>query len=126
MFTLQHIDHIAFQVRDVERSAQWYQEVLGLERHQHDAWTIPVELCLGNTCLALFPMNSTQARTPEASHYFANWHLAFRANRANFEEAKAELERRGIEVHFEDHRISHSIYFNDPDGCRLEITTYEV
>ena len=36
------------------------------------------------------------------------------------------LARDGVEVHFSDHEISHSIYFADPDGHELELTTYEV
>jgi len=29
-------------------------------------------------------------------------------------------------VEFQNHGIAHSIYFRDPDGHELEITTYEV
>ena len=32
----------------------------------------------------------------------------------------------GIEFEFQDHKISHSIYFYDPDRHELEITTYEL
>ena len=39
---------------------------------------------------------------------------------------KRELEKRGIKFEFQDHEIAHSIYFRDPDGHQLEITTYEV
>jgi len=53
-------------------------------------------------------------------------HLAFRADRENFLGAQRELENRGIKFDFQDHEISHSIYFRDPDGHALEITTYEV
>ncbi|HEV3408756.1 MAG TPA: VOC family protein, partial [Chthoniobacterales bacterium] len=53
-------------------------------------------------------------------------HLAFRASRQEFEAAQRELKARGIAFHFSDHEISHSIYFDDPDGNQLEITTYEV
>ena len=53
-------------------------------------------------------------------------HLAFRANRGDFLAAQRELEERGIKFEFQDHEISHSIYFRDPDGHQLEITTYEV
>jgi catechol-2,3-dioxygenase len=49
-----------------------------------------------------------------------------RADRKNFERAQQELKQRGIAFHFEDHGIAHSIYFRDPDGHELEITTYEV
>ncbi len=40
--------------------------------------------------------------------------------------AQRELASRGIAFHFRDHEISHSIYFRDPDGIELEITTYEL
>ncbi len=53
-------------------------------------------------------------------------HIAFRADAANFERAQRELGARGIELTFEDHDIAHSIYFHDPDGYRLEITTYDL
>jgi catechol-2,3-dioxygenase len=53
-------------------------------------------------------------------------HLAFRADRKNFLIAQDELKRRGIKSEFQDHEISHSIYFRDPDGHELEITTYEL
>ena len=36
------------------------------------------------------------------------------------------LAAEGVEVQFSDHGISHSIYFDDPDGHQLELTTYEV
>jgi len=32
---------------------------------------------------------------------------------------------KGMEFHFEDHSISHSIYLRDPDGYEIELTTYE-
>jgi catechol-2,3-dioxygenase len=52
-------------------------------------------------------------------------HLAFRVSRKNFEQAQQELSLRAISFAFEDHDIAHSIYFSDPDGHRLELTTYE-
>ena len=53
-------------------------------------------------------------------------HLAMRADRKNFLDAQEELKQRGIKFEFEDHQISHSIYFSDPDGHHLEITTHEL
>jgi catechol-2,3-dioxygenase len=53
-------------------------------------------------------------------------HLALRTDRANFLQAQQELKQRGIKFHFQDHEISQSIYFRDPDGHELEITTYEL
>ena len=53
-------------------------------------------------------------------------HLALRANRKNFVAAQRDLTDRGITFHFQDHEISQSIYFRDPDGYEIEITTYEL
>jgi catechol 2,3-dioxygenase-like lactoylglutathione lyase family enzyme len=53
-------------------------------------------------------------------------HIAFRVDRRNFEAARAELDERGLEPRFMDHGASHSIYFPDPDGHQLELTTYEI
>ena len=45
---------------------------------------------------------------------------------ATLELLLTELEAQGIAVTFQDHDISHAIYFYDPDGHQLEITTYEL
>ena len=34
--------------------------------------------------------------------------------------------RSGIEFRFSDHGACHSVYFKDPDGHQIELTTYEV
>ena len=52
-------------------------------------------------------------------------HVA-RADRANFTAAKAALSERGIAFEEQHHGIAESIYFHDPDGHELEITTYEL
>jgi len=53
-------------------------------------------------------------------------HVAFRVDRESFETAQKTLERREIDFRFSDHGICHSIYFEDPDGHEIELTTYEV
>jgi catechol 2,3-dioxygenase-like lactoylglutathione lyase family enzyme len=122
---LEGIDHVAMGVRDIERSVKWYTEVLGFERLHEGMWDgVPTFIGKGNTGLALFPAS----HQPELSSHreIRMLHLAFRANRENFLTAQRELEKRGIKFEFQDHEISHSIYFRDPDGHQLEITTYEL
>jgi catechol 2,3-dioxygenase-like lactoylglutathione lyase family enzyme len=53
-------------------------------------------------------------------------HLAFRANWSEFLAAQEDLKARGIAFALSDHEVAHSIYFADPDGIRLEITTYDL
>ncbi len=124
---LEGIDHVALGVRDIKQSANWYIEVLGFERLYENMWGgVPVFLGKENTAIALFPAKP-DSKPPSLSHRELRMlHLAFRANRENFLAAQRELKNRGIEFEFQDHEISHSIYFSDPDGHALEITTYEL
>jgi catechol 2,3-dioxygenase-like lactoylglutathione lyase family enzyme len=124
---LEGIDHVALSVRDVERSAQWYIDVLGFERRHQGMWDgIPVFIGKGTTSLALFPVRSNAGSRSSARGDVHMLHLALRANRKNFLGAQEELKQRGIKFEFQDHEISHSIYFRDLDGHKLEITTYEL
>ena len=124
---LEGIDHVALAVRDVERSAQWYIDVLGFEHRYKDVWDgVPTFIGKGTTAIALFPPRSSASSSSTSQTPIRMLHLAFRADRKNFLAAQAELKRRGIDFEFQDHEISHSIYFHDPDGHELEITTYEL
>ena len=129
---LEGIDHVAMSVRDVERSAQWYIDVLGFERRFSEMWDgVPIFVGKGTTAIALFPVGSNERPTASAKEASAHegvrmHHLALRANRKNFLAAQEELKQRGIQFEFQDHEISHSIYFSDPDGHKLEITTYDL
>jgi catechol 2,3-dioxygenase-like lactoylglutathione lyase family enzyme len=124
---LEGIDHVALGVRDIERSVKWYTEVLGLELLHEGMWNgVPTFIGKGNTGIALFPASANAKSTPSTGRDIRMLHLAFRANRDGFLAAQGELKKRGIKFEFQDHEISHSIYFRDPDGHQLEITTYEV
>jgi catechol 2,3-dioxygenase-like lactoylglutathione lyase family enzyme len=124
MFELEGIDHVALAVKDVEHAAQWYVDVLGFERRYEGMWDgVPAFVGKGTTALAFFPMQEARAAAPAGARML---HLAFRAARAQFLNAQHDLAQRGIAFEFEDHEISHSIYFRDPDGHQLEITTWDV
>jgi catechol 2,3-dioxygenase-like lactoylglutathione lyase family enzyme len=127
MFELEGLDHVALAVRDVERSADWYVDVLGFERRYHEMWKgVPVFVARDKTAIALFPAGNDQANSARPRQRNGMLHLAMRADRKNFVAAQRDLTNRGIAFHFRDHEISHSIYFRDPDGYEIEITTYEL
>src|SRR5437763_16381564 len=119
-FVVEGIDHVALAVRDQKASEQWYREVLGLSREFADEWgDTPVALMTGGSGFALF-------RAPPADERQLVRHVALRVDRANFEAAQEDFRGRGISFEFQDHGAAHSIYFEDPDGLQLELTTYDV
>jgi catechol 2,3-dioxygenase-like lactoylglutathione lyase family enzyme len=123
---LEGLDHIALAVSDVGASVNWYVEVLGLERQHEGSWDgVPTFVGKGTTGIALFPAGAAKALSGKDDPARI-LHFAWRADRENFQRAQRELKERGIAFHFEHHGIAHSIYFRDPDGPELEITTYEV
>jgi glutathione S-transferase fosA5 len=127
MVRVEGLDHVALTVRDVAGSVAWYRDVLGLERRYQDVWgDFPAVLGAGTTSLALFPVNVADPAPPPGRGVLTVRHIAFRVGRAAFDRARAELEGHGLTVTFQDHTAAHSLYFTDPDGHQLEITTYEV
>jgi catechol 2,3-dioxygenase-like lactoylglutathione lyase family enzyme len=127
MFKIDALDHVALSVRDVERSARWYSDVLGFKRQHEEMWDgVPIFVGNGAAAIALFPVrNKAGSRTHDRAAV-RTLHFAFRADRENFLRAQDELKKRAIPFDFQDHEISHSIYFRDPDGHEIEITSYEL
>lgn len=126
-FAIQQIDHVALTVRDVESATHWYCDVLGFEHRYPRLWGgVPAMLFAGETGIALFPVRAEIPKPSPSSDAIAMMHLAFRVDRAGFEAAQVHLTALDIPFEFQDHDISHSIYFSDPDGHHLEVTTYEV
>ena len=127
MFEIDALDHVALSARDVARSAQWYAEVLGFKRLHEDKWNgIPVFVGNGHAAIALFPAAEEVGSASADRAAVRTLHFAFRTDRENFLRAQDELKKRAILFEFQDHEISHSIYFRDPDGHKIEITTYEL
>ena len=119
----QGLDHVALSVSDQEASERFYRDVLGLERVYADVWgNVPVMMVADGSGVALFKAKPG----PEGTPAIRILHIAFRVDRASFEAAQAALAELGIPFHFQDHDVSHSIYFDDLDGHQLELTTYEV
>jgi catechol 2,3-dioxygenase-like lactoylglutathione lyase family enzyme len=52
-------------------------------------------------------------------------HLAFSVSRANFAGVPARLRERGIEFLQRDRGFMDSIYFQDPNGLKIEVASYK-
>ena len=110
------IDHVVLHVGDLERSRRFYMDLLGCTVAHESSWQS--FLWCGSQQIALFQM-----RNGEAIHAGSEMnHMALRLESGEYEAVKATLEAAGIEVHGRpgDDRC---IYFNDPDGHRLQVLT---
>ena len=121
---LEQIDHIALRCASLETTKAWYESTLGFEHVFPGQWSgVPIVLRLGSTFITLFPQKENE---PPSANGQA-WHLALRAaTYVDFQSAQGELQTKDIPFQFRDHEIAHSIYFSDPDGFLLEITTYDL
>jgi catechol-2,3-dioxygenase len=121
---LRRLDHVSLNVSDRARSIAWYRDVLGLEQRgeaRRDDW--PVFMGEFGACVALF---QAQVETPERQTESTGLrHVAFMVDRDDLANAQTRLREHGVEFRFEDHGNAHSIYFPDPDGNVIELTTYE-
>lgn len=120
---IQALDHVGLPVADVDRSVQWYQQVLGLQRAYEAAWgDYPAVLEKNGSGVALFP---SRGEPIEPATFNSLAHVGFRVSRQGYEQARAELTAAAIEFRESDHNVAWSIYLLDPDAHLIEITTYE-
>jgi glyoxylase I family protein len=124
------VHHVNFSVTDLDRSATWYQEVLGLNK----GWEMADEEGRGKKFVLLHPtsplrivLSLHQANDGEPASEFRTGldHIAFTVT------DRAELER--WQHHFESNGVEHSpmkegatgwlITFRDPDNIQMEVYT---
>ena len=107
---VERTDFISVPVTDLERSAAWYRDTLGLEQIGEGSWP---EFQLGeNVSLYLIdPTNiGREFQGPNTG--------SFALRVADVEAAKKELEGRGVVFGGEvfDTGVCHMAFFADPDG----------
>lgn len=112
-----HLDHVEILVKDKAASEAWYKKALGLKRRYLKEWGEGwVVLGAGSSWILL--------AEPDRGRKVQRQHFAFQVSMAEYGLAKKELAAQGIDLSEEDHGVSRSFYFADPDGHRLEITAY--
>ncbi len=127
-FAVSQIDHVEVYVRDLERALEWYAAALGLTEVRR--WEPePILIGVGDTYLALFQARSglPDSKGVRAIQPPYRWHrVAWRVDAQGFADAIAHLSAFKIDLRGPiDHGGAVSIYFSDPDGNLLEITTYD-
>lgn len=126
-FEINFLDHIAIRVRDISKSVEWYENVLGLKKYEVKEWgAYPVFMLANKTGIAIFPTKTNSPKKIGKDDFIKLDHFAFNVDMENFEKAKQIFENLKIEYEFQDHVFFHSIYTKDPDGHIVELTTLVV
>jgi catechol 2,3-dioxygenase-like lactoylglutathione lyase family enzyme len=108
------IDHIVLHVNDVGRAKKFYTELLGMTVYREN--DRQVFLHAGQQGVALF---KRQESIPLTTGNDLN-HLALNVAAGTYEALKDELEKNGVAVSGRP-GDDHCIYFQDPDGHRLQL-----
>ncbi len=128
-FTVDRLDHIVLNVRDVEITASWYQRVLGMEREEfgEDRRTA---LKFGGQKLNLRPHDAdTRIWATGAVDMPGSADLCFVAA-VGSEDVLEHLEGCGVKIVNGPIRKTgalgpiQSVYCRDPDGNLIEIASY--
>lgn len=127
-----HLDHIHVYVADQYEAAEWYEKVLGLKVLEDlEGWTagggpLTISGDGGHSGIALFARPSEKS-VNQSTVAFGVGGDDFAAFIARLPELKL-VDRLGAPVtadEIADHAKSWSIYFTDPYGNPIEVTTYD-
>jgi catechol 2,3-dioxygenase-like lactoylglutathione lyase family enzyme len=131
-FQVAQIDHVELFVPNRQAAAAWYADVLGLvPLPGAETWAeapggpLMISPDGGHTKLALF-QGEPQGGRPTAGFH----RVAFRVNGPDFLTFLRRAGELGLgegqsPFRVMDHGTAFSVYFADPYGHRLEVTTYE-
>lgn len=117
------IKETCLYVTDLEKARHFYHEILGLPVINY----LPGKhlfLRAGQSVLLLFNPEDSKTKVSPPPHFAqGNQHFAFEVHRDEYENAKRELEAKGIEIidTLTWKSGAESFYFRDPENNVLEI-----
>ena len=127
MIRILGIDHVAINVRDIDKAVEFYTKVIGLKITEREPSKPGVEYFLdcGTSLIGII-----QANEMSVSHQFENEglganHFSFRVHAQDFDRMIQNLEKNLVPIEFAKKREkSWSLYFYDIDGNNLEVTAW--
>jgi catechol 2,3-dioxygenase-like lactoylglutathione lyase family enzyme len=128
-FTVDRLDHIVINCRDVEITASWYQRVLGMEREEFGKEN-RTALKFGGQKLNLRPTNADLRTWPTGANGEAGAVDACFITAVGPEDVVDHLQECGIAVllgpvpKIGALGAMESVYCRDPDGNLIEIASY--
>ena len=123
--SIERIDHIALVVTNVEESVAWYMDMFGFENFGTAPGSSVTYIGNSDARLALLQAPGESPFNPPVNQGARASHFAFRANGVAYVGYQNRLDRENVRYDHLIHSDSQSIYFSDPDGYMIEITTYD-
>ena len=132
--TVNALDHLVINVTDVQRSANWYAIILGMEVRVFDPGpgkTPRTSLVFGNQKINVRPRDADKVEWFTADHQTAGSDDLCFLTASTPEQVVAHLEANGVRI--EEGPVTRqgargmlrSVYCRDPDGSLIEISSYE-
>jgi catechol 2,3-dioxygenase len=116
------LGHVVIKVRDQQRAEAFYNGLLGIPIAARCSEMSATFFTLGNHHdFAVVAIGDDAEDAPANSVGLV--HVAFKIGDSieELREAKLKLETEGVKVAARDHRVSKSLYFDDPDGNTIEL-----
>jgi catechol 2,3-dioxygenase-like lactoylglutathione lyase family enzyme len=131
MAKLQGILETALYVTDLERSAAFYERVMGFRRQFSDERLIGMAVQEARQVLLLFKEGASTRPSPAHDGLIpphdghGTLHLAFAVAAGDLQEWRDKLSAEGVPIESELHtdKGATSIYFRDPDGHLVELAS---
>ena len=129
-FTVDRLDHIVINCRDVEITASWYQRVLGMEREEFGQSSLRTALKFGGQKVNLRPIEADPRSWPTGACADPGAVDACFVTAVGPDEVVNHLNTCGIAVLSGPSAKTGalgpmvSVYCRDPDGNLIEIASY--
>jgi catechol 2,3-dioxygenase-like lactoylglutathione lyase family enzyme len=109
--TVKQLNHVTVFVPDVQKSVRFYQEMLGMQ-----VLTVQgagINLAAGNGFLGIYP-------APQAQSGSIN-HVCLGMDHFDADVVLERLKERGLQANIRMRGDTQELYFNDPDGVRVQL-----
>ncbi len=119
-----YLGHVVFYVRSIERSLQFYRDLLGFTEIGRIFDGKAAALTSGRTHHELLLIEVGDAPRTPAGRRLGLYHIGIKIGDSleELRKAKQELEGAGVPlIGMSDHTVSQSLYLTDPDGNEVEL-----
>ena len=127
MIRIQGIDHVAINVRDIDKSVEWYSKVIGLNVTQREPSKAGIEYFMdcGPSLIGIIQAKDLNNVHPFENEGLGANHFSFRIHANDFDAMIKHFEANNVKIEYAKKREkSWSLYFYDLDGNKLEMTAW--